>query len=314
MQVQGCANGYGERCGNANIFSIIANLKLKYGIDAVPNDNLTRLTDVSHYIAEVCNMAPNPHQAYVGASAFSHKGGMHVAAVVKHRSAYEHVPPASVGNDRNILISELAGQRNILAKMEELGINMPLTTDEARNILEKVKVLESRGYQYDGSEASFELLVRRGQPGYVPPFEIEDFLVVERRRHTRNGDDHNEMLAEAMAKVKVNGRIVQTASEGNGPVNALDNAVRKALLEFYPQLARIKLLDYKVRILDADSGTSAAVRALIESSDGEHVWRTVGSSTDILEASWLALNDALEWWLLRYGAEEALREASAAST
>jgi 2-isopropylmalate synthase len=306
QQVQGCANGYGERCGNANIFSVIANLKLKLGVNVIPDENLARLTDVSHYVAEICNMVPNPHQAYVGASAFSHKGGMHVAAVVKHRSAYEHVPPAAVGNDRNILISELAGQRNILAKMDELGINMPLTSDEVRAILEKVKVLESRGYQYDGSEASFELLVRRDQPGYTPPFEIEDFLVVERRRHTRNGDDHNEMLAEAMVKVKVNGRIVQTASEGNGPVNALDNAVRKALLEFYPRLSRIKLLDYKVRILDADSGTSAAVRALIESSDGEHVWRTVGSSTDILEASWLALNDALEWWLLRYGLDEML--------
>jgi 2-isopropylmalate synthase len=304
-QVQGCANGYGERCGNANLFSVIANLKLKYGIDVIADEQLTRLTEVSHYIAEICNMVPNPHQPYVGTSAFSHKGGMHVAAIVKNHAAYEHVPPSAVGNDRNVLVSELAGQRNILAKMEELGITMPLTGDEVRSILEKVKVLEARGYQYDGSEASFELLVRRSQPGYLPPFELEDFLVVERRRHVRNGDVDNEMLAEAMVKVKVNGRIVQTAAEGNGPVNALDHAVRKALVEFYPQLSRVKLLDYKVRILDAAAGTSAAVRVLIESTDGEHQWRTVGSSTDILEASWLALSDALEWWLLRYGVDEA---------
>lgn len=310
QQVQGCANGYGERCGNANLFSIIADLKLKYGLDVVTDEQLARLTEVSHYIAEICNLAPNPHQPYVGASAFSHKGGMHVAAIVKNRAAYEHVPPEAVGNTRNILVSELAGQRNILAKMEELGINLPLSSEQVRAILEKVKVLEARGYQYDGSEASFELLVRRSQPGYRPLFELEDFLVVERRRQSRNGDDHKEMLAEAMVKVKVNERIVQTAAEGNGPVNALDHAVRKALMEFYPQLARIKLTDYKVRILDAESGTAAAVRVLIESSDGERHWRTVGSSTDIIEASWLALNDALEWWLLKVGTDPAVTETA----
>lgn len=298
-QVQGCINGYGERCGNANLSTVIPNLKLKLGIDCVTEAQLGRLTEISHFVSEVANLNPNPQAPYVGASAFAHKAGYHVAAIVKDESSYQHVAPESVGNGRRVLVSELSGQRNIVAKLQEQGVDIPLSSEETRRLLERVKLLESRGWQYDGAEASFELLVRRDQPGYRAPFELEDFMVVERRRHLRAGDDAGEMLAEAMAKVKVGGRVLHTAAEGNGPVNALDGAVRKALLEFYPDLARVRLVDYKVRILDGISGTGATTRALIESTDGQEHWRTVGCSADIIEASWLALADSLEYWLMK---------------
>ncbi|HTE84389.1 MAG TPA: citramalate synthase [Dehalococcoidia bacterium] len=299
-QVQGCINGYGERCGNANLTTVIADLALKLGIPCVDPVQLGRLTEVSNFVSEVANLNPNPQAPYVGLSAFAHKAGYHVAAIVKNEDAYQHVPPERVGNDSRVLVSELSGQRNIVAKLQEQGIDIPLSREETRALLQKVKLLESRGFQYDGAEASFELLVRRTQPDYVAPFELEDFMIVERRRHKRDrGEDENEMLAEAMAKVKVADHVLHTASEGNGPVSALDGAVRKALLEFYPSLAEVRLVDYKVRIIDGNAGTSASIRVLIESSDGREHWRTVGSSTDIIEASWLALADSLEYWLMR---------------
>ncbi|HWO94402.1 MAG TPA: citramalate synthase [Dehalococcoidia bacterium] len=302
VQVQGCANGYGERCGNANIFSIIANLKLKMGVDCVSDDQLARLTEVSHYISEIANIAPDPHQPYVGASAFAHKAGLHVAALTKSADSYHHVPPERVGNDSRILVSEFSGRRNILLKMHEQGIDLPLSSEEARELLDRVKVMEARGFQYDGAEASFELLARRRMPDYRAPFSLEDFLVVERRRHrAENGEgDHNDMLAEAMVKVRVGDEVQHTAAEGNGPVNALDQATRKALVQFYPGIASVRLVDYKVRIIDTGAGTGAAVRVLIESTDGDNTWRTVGSSTDIIEASWLALADSLEYWLTKH--------------
>jgi 2-isopropylmalate synthase len=295
--VQGTVNGYGERCGNANLISVIADLKLKMGIDCVSDEQLARLAEVSHYVSEVANMVPNDRAAYVGASAFAHKAGLHVAGMVKSEAAYQHISPELVGNERRVLVSELAGQRNILTKIKEQGIDVKLTTEEARRLLEQVKLMESRGYQYEGAEASFELLVRRSQPGYQSPFELEDFWVVERRRTRPGAPDEGDMQAEAMVKVSVGDQLIQTAADGNGPVNALDAAVRKALLEFYPSLAAIKLVDYKVRIIDSAAGTGACVRVLIESTDGEEFWRTVGSSTDIIEASWLSLADSLEWWL-----------------
>jgi len=295
--VQGTINGYGERCGNANLISIIADLKLKMGIDCVSDEQVARLTEVSHYVSEIANMVPDDHAAYVGVSAFAHKAGLHAAGMVKSEAAYQHIPPELVGNERRILVSELAGQRNILTKIKEQGIDVELSTEEARRLLEQVKLMESRGYQYEGAEASFELLVRRSRPGYQSPFELEDFWVVERRRTRPGARDEGDMQAEAMVKVSVGDQLIQTAADGNGPVNALDAAVRKALLEFYPSLAAIKLVDYKVRIIDSAAGTGASVRVLIESTDGEEFWRTVGSSTDIIEASWLALADSLEWWL-----------------
>jgi len=299
-QVQGCVNGYGDGCGNADIITIIANLKLKMGIDCVTDEQLARLTETSHFISEIANMVPDAHSPYVGVSAFAHKAGLHVAAVVKDEKTFEHIAPGLVGNESRVLVSELGGHRNIITKMKEQGIDIPLSSDEARRLLDQVKEMESRGYQYEGAEASFELLIRRAQAGYEVPFELEDFWVVERRRHKRDGDGPtSEMQAEAMVKVSVGDQIIQTAADGNGPVNALDAAVRKALVEFYPSLAAVKLVDYKVRIIDSAAGTGASVRVLIESTDGEHLWRTVGSSTDIIEASWLALADSLEWWLMR---------------
>jgi 2-isopropylmalate synthase len=300
-QVQACVNGYGERCGNANIISVIANLKLKLGYNVVTDEQLSRLTEVSHFVSEIANLNPNSQAPYVGVSAFAHKAGYHVAAIVKHEGAYQHVDPALVGNTKRVLVSDLSGQRNILAKMQEQGIDIPLSGEETRALLERVKLMEAKGYQYDGAEASFELLVRRAQPEYQPPFELDDFMIMERRRFKKNGHHENEMQAEAMVKVRVGDRMLHTAAEGNGPVNALDAAARKALLEFYPSVAAIKLTDYKVRILDSAGGTAASIRVLMESTDGVHIWRTVGSSTDVIEASWLALADSLEYWLHKHG-------------
>ncbi|KAA0241266.1 MAG: citramalate synthase [Dehalococcoidia bacterium] len=297
-QVQGCVNGYGERCGNADILTILANLKLKSGIDVVDDEQLARLTEVSNYVSELANMAPNPQAPYVGASAFAHKAGYHVAGMMKDERAYQHIDPATVGNASRVLVSELAGQRNLLMKLQERGIDFPLSAEEVKRLLEIVKEKESLGYQYEGAEASFELLVRRTLPGYTQPFQLEDFVIVERRRQSHEREQLNEMLAEAMAKVRVDGVLKHTAAEGNGPVNALDRAVRSALVEFYPVLAEVKLVDYKVRILDSQSATAAKVRVLIESTDGNRYWTTVGSSTDIIEASWLALADALEYALI----------------
>ena len=303
-QVQASANGYGDMCGNANMMSVIANLKVKLKIDVVSDEQLAKLTEVSRYIWEIVNLPPNPRQPYVGVAAFAHKAGLHAAAVVKHGESYQHIDPSTVGNNSRILVSELGGRRNILAKLQELGFPADhLSEEDVSGILKQVKVMESRGFQYEEAEASFELLVRRSQPSYRPPFELEDFMVVERRSHSRGGQEQprvtREMISEAMVKVRVKGEGVHTAAEGNGPVNALDAAVRKALVQFYPSLEVVKLVDYKVRIIDTGAGTAAFVRVTVESSDGEHNWTTVGSSTDIIEASWLALADSLEYWLAR---------------
>ncbi len=297
-QIQGCINGWGERCGNADMLPIIANLKLKMGMDVIDDDQLARLTEVSLFANELANLNPNPQAPYVGSSAFAHKAGYHVAGMMKDPNAYQHVDPIVVGNLSRVTVSELSGQRNILRKLEEHGFTYPFTQDEVKKLLELVKEKESQGYQYEGAEASFELLVHRQIPGYKPPFELEDFVIVERRRASNDSQQLNEMLAEAMVKLRVNGQLQHTAAEGNGPVNALDDAVRKALQMIYPQLDQVKLMDYKVRILDSQSATGAKVRVLIESSDGEHRWTTVGSSTDIIEASWIALADALEYALV----------------
>jgi 2-isopropylmalate synthase len=298
-QVQGCVNGYGERCGNADILTVAANLKLKYGIDVLEDEQLARLTEVANYVAELANMALNPQTPYVGASAFAHKAGYHVAGIIKDERAYQHIDPALVGNHSRVLVSELSGQRNLLMKLKEAGLDF-LSQEEVKRLLEVVKEREAQGYQYEGAEASFEMLVRRSLPGYRPPFELEDFVIVERRR-VRKGDGANEMLAEAMVKLNIDGETIHTAHEGNGPVNALDGAVRKALNPRFPQLEHVKLVDYKVRILDSQSATGARVRVLIESTDGTRHWTTVGSSTDIIEASWLALADALEYALTTEG-------------
>jgi 2-isopropylmalate synthase len=299
-QVQGTINGYGERCGNANLCSIIPALKLKMGIDCVSDKQLAKLTEVAHYVSEMANLIPDAFAPYVGPSAFSHKAGLHVSGLAKWAESYQHIDPALVGNRSKVLVSELAGKGNIIYKAKELGVDLPLKGKEAQELLGKVKLLESRGFQYDNAEASFELLVRRAKPDYQPPFELVDFMVVvEKRRRPPSQKSPEEMLSEAMVKVRVGEEIMHTAAEGNGPVNALDQALRKSLLRFYPNIANVRLVDYKVRILEESVGTSAQVRVLIESTDGVDEWRTVGGSTNIIEASWLALADSLEYWLLK---------------
>jgi len=299
-QVQGTINGYGERCGNANLCSVIPALKLKMGIDCVSDEQLTKLTEVSRYVSEAANLIPDAFLSYVGSSAFSHKAGLHVSGLAKWAESYQHIDPAQVGNRQRVLVSELSGRVNILYRAKEMGMDLPLHGEEAKKLLEQVKLLESRGFQYDHAEASFDLLVHRSKPDYKPPFELVDFMVVvEKRRRPPTQNNLEEMLSEAMLKVRVGKEIMHTAAEGNGPVNALDQALRKALLQFYPSLSAVKLVDYKVRILEESVGTESQVRVLIESSDGVEEWTTVGSSTNIIEASWLALADSLEYWLLK---------------
>jgi len=299
-QVQGTINGYGERCGNANLCSIIPALKLKIGINCVSDEQLAKLTEVAHYVSEVANLIPDAFSPYVGPSAFSHKAGLHVSGLAKWAESYQHINPDLVGNTPKVLVSELAGKGNILYKAKEMGLDLPPRGKEAKKLLEQVKLMESRGFQYENAEASFELLVHRAKPDYQPPFELVDFMVVvEERRRPPSQERPKGMLSEAMVKVRVGTEVMHTAAEGNGPVNALDQALRKALLRFYPSIAAVRLVDYKVRILEESVGTSAQVRVLIESTDGVEEWRTVGGSTNIIEASWLALADSLEYWLLK---------------
>lgn len=300
-QVQGTINGYGERCGNANLCSIIPNLKLKMGINCVTDKQLKRLTEVSRYVSEIANLSLDAHLPYVGASSFSHKGGLHVSGIQRWADAYQHIDPAKVGNQPRVVVSELSGKSNIVYKASELGLAQLLQGKEAKQLLEKIKLLESRGFQYENAEASFELLIRRAKPDYKPPFELVDFMVIiEKKRRVSTKSDLDESLSEAMVKVKVGNEVIHTAAEGDGPVNALDQALRKSLLKFYPNLAKVKLMDYKVRILEESVGTGSGVRVLIESTDGVEYWHTVGSSTNIIEASWLALADSLEYWLTKH--------------
>ena len=305
IQVQGTINGYGERCGNANLCSIIPTLKLKRGIDCITGEQLAKLTEVSRYVSEIANLSPDAYMPYVGASAFTHKAGIHVDAVLKREESYQHIVPDLVGNQKRMLVSELSGRSSVVYKAQERGLDMAAQGEQASRILEHIKEMENRGFQYDGAEASFELLVRRTHADYQPPFQLVDFMVVveKRRRPPNLGSVEEEMLSEATVKVRVGNDVMHTAAEGNGPVNALDAALRKALLEFYPSLAAVRLTDYKVRALDETDGTASRVRVLIESSDGEHQWRTVGSSTNIIEASWLALADSLEYWLAKRAGE-----------
>jgi 2-isopropylmalate synthase len=299
VQVQGTINGYGERCGNANLCSIIPTLKLKMGIDCVTDRQLSKLSDVSRYVSELANMPHYDRLPYVGDDAFTHKGGIHVSGLIKWEDSYQHIKPNLVGNRPYVVVSELAGKGSIVFKAKERGLPVP-KGKEVEKVLEQIKLLEKQGFQYDAAEASFDLLLRRAQPDYRPPFELVDFMVVvEKRRRPPTRGNQEEPLSEATIKVKVDKRVVHTAAEGDGPVDALDQALRKALLQFYPDLTVVKLIDYKVRILEETAGTASQVRVLIESSDGRENWRTVGSSTNIIEASWLALADSIEYWLAK---------------
>jgi 2-isopropylmalate synthase len=273
-------------------------LKLKLGIDCVTGEQLAKLTEVSRFVAELANLAPSASLPYMGTSAFTHKGGLHVSGIMKWEDSYQHIDPKLVGNRPKVVVSELSGKSNIIYKAKEMGIALPSRGKQAREVVQRIKELESRGFQYENAEASFELLLRRAQPGYEPPFELIDFMVVVERHRRPSSKGDAELLAEATVKVKIGDKVFHTAAEGNGPVNALDQALRKALVEFYPEVGRVELVDYKVRILEESAGTASQVRVLIESSDGQRKWRTVGGSTNIIEASWLALADSLEYYLL----------------
>ena len=286
-QVQGTINGYGERVANANLCTVIPDLQLKMGIPCVSDENLAGLTALSRYVAEVANLMHDNHLPYVGASAFAHKAGYHVAAELTSVSSYQHVVPSLVGNERRTTVSELSGRGSITAKAQEHGI--AINSEQTRSVLEQVKKLESQGFAFEGAEATVELMLRRALPSYVPPFELIDFMVVVERRRGRG------LLAEATVKVRVGPKIMHTAAGGNGPVNALDAALRKALLDVHPQLSSVKLTDYKVRILDSDRATSATTRVLIDTKQGADRWSTVGASTNIIEASWRALVDSMEY-------------------
>ncbi|HEY3523771.1 MAG TPA: citramalate synthase [Candidatus Limnocylindrales bacterium] len=296
--VQGTINGYGERCGNANLVSILANLALKTGSEVVPGADaahLAGLTELSRFVAEIVNIAPDDHQPYVGRSAFAHKGGVHGAAVAKVERSYQHVDPALVGNTSRLVVSELGGRANTRLRAEQLGHQ--LDGLDPRELSRVIKELEADGLAFEGAEASFELLIRRRRNGYEPPFRVLDFTVLSEQR------EGTEMRAEATVKVAVDGEVLHTAADGNGPVNALDAALRKALGAFYPQLDSVHLVDYKVRILDGEHATGAKTRVIIDSSDGAREWSTMGSDTNIIGASATALVDSLEYAIWKGGAE-----------
>jgi 2-isopropylmalate synthase len=289
-QVQGTMNGWGERCGNANLISVIAGLQLKMGRRCVPEENLARLSELSRAVSEIANIRPRAHAPYVGHSAFAHKGGMHVAAVEKIPASYEHIVPERVGNRRHIVVSELSGRGNVRMRAGELGIDVQ---GNEKRVLEHIKELESQGYQFEAAEGSFELLGRRSQPSYVAPFDVLDLVVISERRRG------NSMFAEATVKLKIGAEIVHEVAEGAGPVHALDGAFHKALNPHFPSLREVRLADYKVRILDPDAATGAKTRVLIEAARGEERWSTIGVSQNIIEASATALADALELPLAR---------------
>jgi 2-isopropylmalate synthase len=291
IQAQGTINGYGERCGNANLCAIIPDLELKLHLQCLPDGHLSRLSDVAHFVAEVVNLAPDDHMAFVGKSAFAHKGGIHVAAMRRTALSYQHIDPALVGNQMRVVVSELSGRGNLLSKAEEYGLGAVDSAD-LTGVLNEIKELESQGFSFEAAEASVALMLKRHQAGYEAPFELIDFSAIVEHRQGRG------MFAEATVKVCVKGDVFHTAAEGDGPVNALDTALRKALVVHYPEINSFHLDDYKVRILNGDAGTAASTRVLIETvSDGKR-WSTVGASTNIIEASWRALTDAVEYGLM----------------
>jgi len=290
MQVQGTINGVGERCGNANLVSIIADLELKMGYQCLPEGNIPHLYELSHFVAEVANLTPDEHLPFVGKSAFAHKGGVHVAAMRRSAQSYQHVEPELVGNKMRVVVSDLSGRGNLLSKAEEHGVEVE--GEEVVGVLNDIKELESRGFSFEAAEASVAMMLKRQEYGYKPPFELVDFFVNVEHRQGRG------IFAEAMVKVRVQGELLHTAAEGNGPVNAMDNALRKALVGYYPQVANFHLSDYKVRILDSDHGTEAITRVLIDTRNSTSRWSTVGASTNIIEASWRALADSIEYGLM----------------
>ena len=293
-QVHGTVNGYGERCGNANLCSIVPTLQLKLGLHCVPPESLRRLRELSRFVSELANMPPWKHQPYVGDSAFAHKAGVHVSAILKNALTYEHVRPEEVGNLQRVLVSDYSGSASVLHKAAAFGIDLKSKDPKAMAILAHLKELEGRGFQYEGAEASFELLMQKGLNGKVRSFRLIGFRVIDAKH-----EEDKAPYSEATIRIEgPDGSIEHTVADGNGPVNALDRALRKALRKFYPQIDEVELLDYKVRVLSANRGTESKVRVLIESGDHKDKWGTVGVSENIIEASWQALADSIEYKLL----------------
>lgn len=295
--VQGTINGYGERCGNANLCSIIPALVLKMGMPVVSAESLAGLTELSHYVSEIANIKPDLHQPYVGQMAFAHKGGMHVSAVTRDPGTYEHIRPELVGNRQRIEVSELSGKSTIIIKGQELGVDLSRNPEKVQEILDMIKEMEHRGYHFEAADGSFELLMRRALGMHRVFFRLESFRVIMEKR------EDGKVVTEATIKVHVRGRRIIATAEGNGPVNALDNALRLAIGRAYPELDEIDLSDYKVIILDPEKATAAVTRVLIESGDGEKTWGTIGVSENIIEASWQALVDSVEYGLLHKKAQ-----------
>lgn len=293
--VQGTINGYGERCGNADLIAIIANLKLKLGFDCISDEKLKSLREVSYFVSEVSNLRHMNNQPYVGDSAFAHKGGVHINAVMKEPRAYEHINPESVGNQRRILVSELAGKSGILLRAKNLKLGLGKSDPRTQKIYKLLQSLELKGYHFEAAEGSFELLLKKALGRVGEYFHLEGFRVVV------NKEKNKKVTSEAVIKLRVKKKLEHTASDGDGPVNALDNALRKALKNFYPRLARMHLTDFKVRILDEKEGTAAITRVIIQSQDEKDSWSTIGVSENIIEASWQALSDSIEYKLLKDG-------------
>jgi 2-isopropylmalate synthase len=288
VQIQGTVNGYGERCGNANLCSVVPDLELKLGKRCLPEGALSRLFEVGHFVAEVANLAPDEHLPYVGKSAFAHKGGIHVAAMRRNEISYQHIDPTLVGNQMRVVVSELSGRGNLLSKAEEYGITAGA---DVGDVLNEIKALEAKGFSFEAAEASVAMMMKRQEQGYRAPFELIDFTANVDHRAGRG------IFAEATVKVRVDGEVMHTAAEGTGPVNALDTALRKALIQHYPQIVDFHLADYKVRILDGNTGTAAVTRVLIDTHSAGERWSTVGASSNIIEASWRALADSVEYGL-----------------
>jgi 2-isopropylmalate synthase len=305
VHVQGTINGYGERCGNASLCSIIPNLQLKLGFQCVDEQQLSRLTGLSKSVADLANLSQGKHLPFVGQSAFAHKGGVHVSAVMKNTTTYEHIVPEIVGNRRRVLISDLSGRSNVTYKAHELGIELEEKSAMTQRIVDEIKTREHDGYHYEDADGSLELLIKQKLDGWQEFFELGGFKVII---HKESSD--TEPVSEALIKVRVSGEVEHTAAEGNGPVNALDKALRKALEKFYPSLASVVLSDYKVRVLDGFEGTSAKVRVLITSRDGTSSWNTVGVSPNIIEASWKALVDSIYYYLMKHTAPAEVVEHS----
>lgn len=296
-QVHGTMNGYGERCGNADLAAIIPNLELKMKLVCLPPGRLKRLTETSRYISEVANLPHANNQPYVGHAAFAHKGGIHVSALLKNSLTYEHISPELVGNNRRVLVSELSGVSNLLYKARELDLDVNMYDATSRQIIKEIKELENEGFQFEGAEASLELLLTKAFGQHHDFFQLENLKIIVEKR------ENSGITSEAIIKLRVNDQMVHTAAEGDGPVNAVDNALRKALLDFYPSVDKMHLSDYKVRVLDGTAGTSARVRVLSESTSGTDKWSTLGVSENIIEASWQALVDSLNYLLMKEGQE-----------